>query len=184
MLFRAPQLKLRVFTELQNWTFSFEYKALNFKMQINCLVCWLLFHYYYYYGCSKSNASYFIMLAHDVRGKWWYGSRGWTFPLIFPYIMSLCDERQQRVSLTKWCLTGKRIWNKDMELNSSVQKKWYWHSSLLAERSWRPTSRHEHSEAISGAFQLWQQWVSHLHGCRCLQLWHAGSYSSLVKMNS
>jgi hypothetical protein len=30
-----------------------------------------------YEGRSESNASYFIMLAHDVTG-----SRGWTFPLI------------------------------------------------------------------------------------------------------
>ena len=30
-----------------------------------------------YQICSKSNAFYFIVLAHDVRGRcWWYGSRG------------------------------------------------------------------------------------------------------------
>jgi len=30
-----------------------------------------------YDGCSESNASYSITLAHDVRGGcWWYGSRG------------------------------------------------------------------------------------------------------------
>ena len=28
-----------------------------------------------YKGCSKSNASYFIMLAHNISGEcWWYGS--------------------------------------------------------------------------------------------------------------
>ena len=38
----------------------------------------------YYEGRSEINASYFIMLAHDVRGGcWWYGGRGWTFPPIF-----------------------------------------------------------------------------------------------------
>ena len=37
-----------------------------------------------YEGRSEINASYFIMLAHDVRGEYcWYGSRGWTFPPIF-----------------------------------------------------------------------------------------------------
>jgi hypothetical protein len=37
-----------------------------------------------YEGRSKINASYFIMLAHDVRGGcWWYGNRSWTFPPIF-----------------------------------------------------------------------------------------------------
>jgi len=31
-----------------------------------------------YEGRSEINASYFIMLAHDVRGEYcWYGSRGW-----------------------------------------------------------------------------------------------------------
>ena len=30
-----------------------------------------------YRGCSESNASYFILLAHDIRGEcWWYVSRG------------------------------------------------------------------------------------------------------------
>ena len=38
----------------------------------------------FYEGRSKINASYFIMLAHDVRGECcWYGSRGWPFPPIF-----------------------------------------------------------------------------------------------------
>lgn len=30
-----------------------------------------------YKGCSESNASYFILLAHGARGgRQWYGSRG------------------------------------------------------------------------------------------------------------
>ena len=38
----------------------------------------------------------------------------------------------------------------------------HWHSSTLAERLWRPNSRCEHSEAVSGAFQQCpqQQWVN------------------------
>jgi len=32
---------------------------------------------YIYEGYSEINASYVIMLAHDVRGTcWWYGSSG------------------------------------------------------------------------------------------------------------
>jgi len=39
------------------------------------------FRHLIYKGCPKINASYFVMLDHDVRGGcWWYGSRGWTFP--------------------------------------------------------------------------------------------------------
>jgi len=43
-----------------------------------------------YMGYSKSNASYFIMLAHDTRGRWWwYGSRGWVFPPIFLHFVAV-----------------------------------------------------------------------------------------------
>lgn len=65
-------------------------------------------------GCSKTNSSYFIMLAHGIRGRWWHGSRGWTFLLISHYILLLCDEWQQRGSLTIWCLTRKSIWRKSV----------------------------------------------------------------------
>jgi hypothetical protein len=43
------------------------------RMYVNVMSVYI----YIYEGHSKSNASYFIMLAHDVRGgRWWYGSRG------------------------------------------------------------------------------------------------------------
>mgnify|MGYP001858769923 FL=1 len=39
-----------------------------------------------YEGCSRSNVSYFILLAHGIRGRWrWYSSRDWTF-LQYPII--------------------------------------------------------------------------------------------------
>jgi len=57
-----------------------------------------------YESFSKSNVFYLIIMVHDVRsGWWWYGSRGWTFPLTFHYISLLCDRWQQRSSLIKWC---------------------------------------------------------------------------------
>jgi len=75
-------------------------------------------------GCSKSNASYFIMLAHNIRGRcWWYGSRSWTFSPIFHFILLPWDRWQQRGRLTKWGLTWKCVWSKGVSLNSSVQKK-------------------------------------------------------------
>ena len=75
-------------------------------------------------GCSGSNAFYFIMLAHNIRGRrWWCGSRGWTFPPIFHYMLLPCDRWQQRGSLAKRCLTWKCLWSKGVSLNSSVQKK-------------------------------------------------------------
>ena len=64
-----------------------------------------LFPNVFYEGCSTSNASYFMMLAHIIRGGCWrYGSRGWTFLPIFCYILWPCGRWQQRSSLTKWCL--------------------------------------------------------------------------------
>ena len=77
-----------------------------------------------YEGCSESNASHFIMLAHNVRGGcWWPGSRGWSFPPIFHYILFPCDRWQQRGSLTKWCLTQTCFWSIGVSWNSSVWKK-------------------------------------------------------------
>jgi len=56
-------------------------------------------------GCSESKASYFMMLAHDIRdGCWCDGNRSWT-------------------SLTKWRLTWKCGWSKDVSLNSSTQNE-------------------------------------------------------------
>jgi len=78
------------------------------------------FYYIFNEGCSECNASYFMMLAHDII---WYGSRSWTFPLIFRYILLLCDRWQQRGSLTEWHLTWKCMWNKGVSLNPSMWKK-------------------------------------------------------------
>jgi len=75
-----------------------------------------------YEGCSESNASYFIMLAHDIRGRWWWYS--WTFPPVSHYILMACNRWQQRGSLTKWHPTWKCICSKGVELNSSMKKKW------------------------------------------------------------
>ena len=51
-------------------------------------------------GCSKANASNFIMLAHKIRGRsWWDGIRDGIFPPIFYYVLLSCDNR--RVKLDK-----------------------------------------------------------------------------------
>ena len=62
-----------------------------------------------YEGGSKSNASYFITLAHNIRGGWCWcdGRRDWTFPLISHSMLLLCDRWQWRSSLTQWILTPK-----------------------------------------------------------------------------
>ena len=65
------------------------------------------------------------MSAHVRGGCWWYRSKGWTFLVIFHYILLSCDRWQQRGSLTKWCLTWKCIWGKGASLNSCMWKKLY-----------------------------------------------------------
>ena len=60
------------------------------------------------------------MLAHNLNS-----SRGWIFPAICHYILSLCDRWQQSGSLTKCCLMWKRVWSKGVSLNSTTWKKLY-----------------------------------------------------------
>ena len=77
------------------------------------------FAFVLYKACSKSSASYFMMLAHDIRdGCLWYCSTGWTFPPISHDVLWLCDRWQQRGTLTEWRLTWKYVWNKGVPLNS------------------------------------------------------------------
>jgi len=71
-----------------------------------------------YKDSSKSNASYFITLVHNIRGRWWGYGRGWTYLLYSYYILFLCN-RQQQVSLIECCLTWNCAWSKGVSLNSS-----------------------------------------------------------------
>ena len=65
--------------------------------------------------CSKSNASYFIMLAHNFRGRcWWYGSRDWSLPPTFHYI----NRWQQKGSLTNG------VWHR-RTYEAKVWRQWH-----------------------------------------------------------
>jgi len=113
--------------------------------------------------CRNSNASYFITLTHNVRGRgWWYGSGGWTFLSIFHFVavQQMAAEGQTdnlepntEVHLKQRCIT---------EFFPCRKNCTHWHSSVLAERLWRPNSRCEHSKVVGGVFQHWQQrqWVT------------------------
>ena len=101
---------------MNNYIYIFSKHRTN--LHLLCKITWK------YEDHSESNASYFIILAHDVRGGcWWYGSRGWTFPPIFHYMLLLCDRWQLRGSLTEQCLTWKHVWSRDVEWNSSMMEK-------------------------------------------------------------
>ena len=104
-------------------------------------------------SCSESNASH-VMLAHDVRGRWWwYGSRRWAFLQILCYMLLLCDRWKQKGSLAEWHLIWWCSQNTDVELNSSMWGKsgTRWHSSTFAECLWRLKSGCEHCEAVRDA---------------------------------
>ena len=130
-----------------------------------------------YIGCSKSNASYFMMLAHNVRrevpwvalvprgrskprsSSWaqqWPGSRDRTFAPIFHYILLLCDKWQQMDSLAQWYLTWKSVWNKGVELNSFMKKKL--HPVAFIDASWTFMELKQWMwTQVMGVFEQWCQ---------------------------
>ena len=130
-------------------------------------------------------ASHFIILAHNIRGGyWWYGSRGWTCPPIFHYTLLPCDRWQQRGSLTEWRLIWKCVWSRGVELNSFKQKKW--HPLTFTNACWT---------FMESKQWIWVQWgsgwcvsvgarVGNLHWYRFFSVRHAGSCASLVTMHS
>ena len=109
------------------------------------------------------------MLACNIRdGCWRYGSREWSFPAIFHYILLLCDRWRQKGSLTQRCLTWKCVWRKGVSLNSSVWKKW--HPLIFSDTCWTSMKTKQ---------WMWAQWgggwcisaavtatVDHLHWYR------------------
>ena len=112
------------------------------------------------YSCHHFLAVCTFMNKHcqgwSTGRDWWYGSGGWTFLPIFPYILLLCNSWQQRGSLTKWCLSWKCIWSKAVELNSSVWKKW--HPLTFIDTWWMFMETKSWMWAQWGADDMFQQW--------------------------
>ena len=124
-----------------------------------------------------------VTAPHDITGGcWWDGSRGWTFPQIFHYMLLLCDRWQQRGSmLVQYVLTVKVCYG-----SYSIQKQW---SPLtFINTCWM------FMETKQWMWALWGSgWcvspvetvaVDHLHWRRCLRAQHAGCCLSLAKMHS
>jgi len=106
-----------------------------------------------YEGCSKSNASYFIMLTHNLRGGClWYSSRVWTFLPTFHYTL-FCDKWHWQNGIWHGCVYEAKVCHWIPTCGKNVTN---WHSSALAEHFWRSNSGCEHSEMV-GVFQQWQQ---------------------------
>lgn len=103
----------------------------------------------------------------------------------FHYIAMLQEAAED--SQTEWHLTWKCGWSESVSLNSTLWRKMApsdKHSSALAEHFLRPNSECEHSESVGGAFQQGKKQQCHLCWCRLIQVWCAGSHSSLVKIHS
>ena len=133
-----------------------------------------------YEGCSKSNASHFIMLVHDVRGKcWWYGSR-----LIFPSNIPL-------YFVAMWWMTGGG-WSDRMASDMEMSLKQRCVTEFLYAEKITPIDIHQHllnvdMSTVRGGWcisAMATATVSHLHWCRFLWACHAHSWSLLVKMLS
>ena len=100
-----------------------------------------------YEGCFESNASYFIMLAHDIRGGcWWHGSKRWNFPLLFHYgFFCCCLFVCMFFAVWQTAAQGK---SDKMALEAKVchciclcgKNGTHWHSLMLAECLWRTNS--------------------------------------------
>ena len=99
------------------------------------------------------------MLAHDIWGRWLYGSRGWTSP---PILILLCFVAMSQMAVEGHWQNG--IWRESAYEEKVCywappnRKNGTWYSSTLAEHLWRPTTGCELSEAVGDAFQQWQQW--------------------------
>lgn len=86
---------------VSHWNLRWGWRTQNsLSLMLNVVSPWERNSTAKYKGWFKSNASYFIVLAYDVRDCSWYGSRGWTFLPIFYFILLPCDGWQQRHSLT------------------------------------------------------------------------------------
>jgi len=118
---------------------------------------------YIYKGYSESNASYVMMLTHDVRDRcWWHCSRVSTFLSTLHYIL-LYNKWQQRGTLTEWCHMEVHMKQRCVtEFLHAEENGTHWHSWMLAKHIWKPNSGYEHSEAVCGTFHKWwqQQWVT------------------------
>ena len=87
------------------------------------------------------------------------------FSPVSHYILLPCDRWQQRASLTKWCLTWKSIWSKDVSLNSFMRGKscTHWHSLTLPKHLWKPTNgtvRWVVCFSNSAIMEAVEQWVT------------------------
>lgn len=102
----------------------------------------------WYENCPKSNVSYFWMLVHDLRGRyWWYSNSGWTLPAIFHSMLLLWQIAAEGHSNNMASDMGLHTKPKCVTKFLHGEKHGtHWHSST--ELSWRLNSGCEHNEVL------------------------------------
>ena len=143
-------------------------------------------YYIFYEGCSKSNASFI-----------------WCLPMTSEVgvgDMAVEVEPSHQYPITRCCRVtdGSRgaLWHDGVWHGSAYEAKvcqWIPHAEKMA-----PADIHQHLWSYMETKQwVWAQWggewcvsavvtvsVGHLHWCRLLRVWHAGSCSSLAEMQA
>ena len=135
-------------------------------------------------GCSESNASHCMVLAHDVRGgRWWCAG-------------DVGVEPSHQCSMTCYCRVtdGSRgaVWHSGSDVEVHMKQRCV--TELLHVDTMSPTDIHGHTRSIGedqavdvSTVRLWAvatATIGHLRCCRLLQARYAGSTSSLVKRHS
>ena len=97
----------------------------NLAVPYKDVVSSMLIDLLWYKGCSKSNTSYFIMSAHNIRD--YVGCMAVEVEPFQQYSTTFCccDKWQLKDSQTAWCQTWKCGWSKSEKLTFSTQEKWH-----------------------------------------------------------
>ena len=101
------------------------------------------------------------LLLCQPTACWCYGHRGGTFTPISHYVLLLCEMAAEGQS--DKMVSDVEVWMKQRHITEFIHAvKWHLMTSLmLAECLWRPNSGCQHSEAVGGIFQQWQQqWIT------------------------
>ena len=118
-------------------------------------------------------ASYFVMLAHSVRGRcWWYGRKGWTFPPVFHSMLLPCDRWQPRGSLTERCLTWKCTWSRSV---------WNWIPPCRNSGThWHPLTRAEVDRDQTKQWTWAQWWGGYCVSSGVAVMWRQATFQKAI----
>ena len=112
-----------------------------------------------YKFCSKSNASHFMMLVHNIKGECWYVSRAESSCQYSDMFCCCVTDGSRRAVWQNGVCNGSVYEAKVCHWIPPCGKHWtHWCSLMLAECLQRPTSGCGHREVVGDTFQQWGQW--------------------------